>query len=254
MKLLKFAMLIFFAFSLVNVQAQLDESFGSDVKNDKNRLMRRFPYVDLVSYLGYSDPPMEAEVKDGESFHYLYIWVPMPTRELGIRMMSPTASIQVRNPIMGEGYIDNSSSLDYFDTYITLEKSSITSQNNVSNAKNATWKTLAKNNDSEEMPAQPSGELVNSLLRYNSAPIVKKKKTKTTIEKDSVKLESPKTPKKIKKPKKLEPITAGLYRIGFTTLKMDEIKGTFLIQIGSSSRLNGIVMSRTIEGLLKKFK
>ena len=137
--------------------------------------------------------------------------------------MSPAGNTKTKNPIIADGYEDNKKSKDYFDTYITLERSSVFTKNGIAGSANATWTTLERNDDSSEMPKQPSGSSYNSLLRYKS---------------------------KVGDP--LKALTKGLYRIGFTTYKKGEVNGTFLAQIGSPVKLPGVVMSNTIEGLLEQ--
>ena len=46
----------------------------------------------------------------------------------------------------------------------------------------------------------------------------------------------------------------GLYRIGFTTYKKGEVKGTFLAQVGAPVEIPGIVMAKTIEELKAQIK
>ncbi|MDO5969389.1 LipL32 family surface lipoprotein [Flavivirga aquimarina] len=70
--------------------------------------------------------------------------------------------------------------------------------------KSAKWPVLERNDDSGEMPKQPSGNNYNSLLRYKS---------------------------EASNPEKA--LTVGLYRIGFTTYKRGEVKGTFLAQVAA---------------------
>jgi len=139
--------------------------------------------------------------------------------------MSPAKGSKVKKAIKGSDYDDNANSKDYFDTYITLERSDIFTKDKIANATNANWTILAKNDDSGEMPKQPSGRGYNSLLRYKS---------------------------KVGDPVKA--LTRGLYRIGFTTYKKGEVKGTFLAQIGSPVKLPGVVMAKTVEELLAQMK
>ncbi len=75
---------------------------------------------------------------------------------------------KIKNPIKGAGYDDNAESKDYFGTYITLEKSDIFTEDKIKNVANASWNILARNDDSGEMPKQPSESSYNSLLRYKS--------------------------------------------------------------------------------------
>lgn len=214
---------VFAAFSTAN--AQKLKSFGSSIEKKVGPVSKRVPYTDVISYLGHAAPGTESEIKDGKKFYYIYLWVPAVAPELGLRMMSPAGNAKTKNPILGAGYEDNKGSKDYFDTYITLERSSVFTQGGIAGSANATWTTLERNDDSGEMPKQPSGSKYNSLLRYKS---------------------------KIGDP--LKAITTGLYRIGFTTYKKGEVNGTFLAQVGSPIKLPGVVMSNTIEGLLEQMK
>ncbi len=222
MKSLKISMLTLIAFLAIgNVNAQKLKAFGSSIEKKIGPVTKKLPYTDVVSYLGHAAPNTEDEVKDGKKFYYIYVWVPAVAPELGLRMMSPVGKVKVKNPIKGASYDANAKSKDYFDTYITLERSDIITKGGISNAAGASWTILARNDDSGEMPKQPSGRGYNSLLRYKS---------------------------KVGDP--LKALTRGLYRIGFTTYKKGEVKGTFLAQIGSPVKLPGVVMAKTIEELL----
>ncbi len=188
----------------------------------------KVPYTDVISYMGYASPGNEDEIKDNKKFYYIYIWVPAVAPELGVRMMSPVGKTKIKGAIASKSYEDNASSSDYFDTYITLERSDIISKSNISEASvsSANWIKLDYNDDSSEMPALPNGSKYNSLLRYKS---------------------------EVGSPTKA--LTVGLYRIGFTTYKTGEVKGTFLAQVGAPVKLPGVVMAKTIaelnEGLSK---
>ncbi|HYC84909.1 MAG TPA: LipL32 family surface lipoprotein, partial [Chryseosolibacter sp.] len=112
----------------------------------------------------------------------------------------------------------NAKSSEFFDTYITLERSDIIRVDDITpeKVKAAKWVTLERNDDSGEMPKQPSGSLYNSLLRYTS---------------------DPNDPTRA--------LTAGLYRVGFTTYKTGEVKGTFLAQVGAPIKLPGVAVAKS---------
>ena len=74
--------------------------------------------------------------------------------------------------------------------------------------------TIDKNDDSSEMPAQPSGSKYNSLMRITSS---------TSDPTHS--------------------LVMGLYRIGFTTYKTGEVQGSFLAQIGAPVKLPGVAIA-----------
>jgi len=226
MKQLKISVLaIMGLFAVSNLNAQKLKAFGSSIEKKIGPVTKKVPYTDVVSYLGHAAVNTEDEVREGKKFYYIYVWVPAVAPELGIRMMSPAKNSKVKNAIKGATYDANAKSNDFFDTYITLERSDIFTKDKISNARNASWHTLAKNDDSSEMPKQPSGSSYNSLMRYKS-----------------------------KAGDPLKALTTGLYRIGFTTYKKGEVNGTFLAQIASPVKLPGIVMAKTTEELLAQMK
>ncbi len=207
-----------------NTQAQKLKKFGSSTEKKVGPKTIKVPYTDVVSYLGYASPGNEDETRDGKKFYYIYVWVPAVAPELGIRMMSPVGKTKIKGAGMSKSYKENAGSDAYFDTYITLERSNIISKDKISEeaAKNAQWTILESNDDSSEMPKQPSGSQYNSLLRYKS---------------------------ELGNPQKA--LTVGLYRIGFTTYKTGEVNGTFLAQVAAPIKLPGVAMAKTIEALKK---
>ncbi|WP_103863756.1 Lipl32 family lipoprotein [Aquimarina sp. I32.4] len=210
--------------SSFNSQAQKLKKFGSSIEKKIGPKTIKVPYTDVVSYLGYASPGNEDEVKDDKKFYYIYVWVPAVAPELGIRMMSPVGKTKIKKAIKSAAYTENAKSSEYFDTYITLERSDIISKDNISEdaVKSANWVTLERNDDSSEMPKQPSGSSYNSLLRYKS---------------------------EAGNPTKA--LTVGLYRIGFTTYKRGVVKGTFLAEVAAPIKLPGVVMAKTISELKK---
>ncbi|GAA4274334.1 Lipl32 family lipoprotein [Aquimarina gracilis] len=208
----------------VDSQAQKLKKFGGLTEKKIGPKTIKVPYTDVVTYLGYAAPGNEDEVKDNKKFYYIYVWIPAVAPELGVRMMSPVGKTKVKGATMSKSYEENAGSEEYFDTYITLERSDIISKDKISDeaVKAAKWVTLERNDDSGEMPKQPSGSSYNSLLRYKSEA------------------SDP-----------LKALTAGLYRIGFTTFKTGEVKGTFLAQVAAPIKLPGVVMAKTIEDLKK---
>ncbi|MDW5289635.1 LipL32 family surface lipoprotein [Formosa sp. PL04] len=219
------SVLLVFLFAISTINAQKLSAFGSSIEKKVGPVTKRVPYLDVVSYLGFAAPGTEDEVKDGKKFYYIYLWIPAVAPELGLRMISPVGKTKVKDAIIGTGYEANKDSKEFFDPYITLERSNVFTKDGIAGSASATWTTLAKNDDSSEMPKQPSGSQYNSLLRYES---------------------------NVGDP--LKALTAGLYRIGFTTYKTGEVNGTFLAEVGSPIKLPGVVMSNTIDGLLELMK
>lgn len=218
-KLLPLAMLLLGVAFTAN--AQKLKKFGSSIEKKIGPKTIKVPYTDSIKYLGYAAPGSEDEVKDGKKFYYIYVWVPLAAPELGVRMVSPVKD-KIKGAIESKGYLDNKGSEDFFDTYITLERSDIISKDGITEegAKNANWVVFESNDDSSEMPKQPSGNSYNSLLRYSSDT---SNPTKS--------------------------IVAGLYRVGFTTYKTGEVKGTFMAEVAAPIKIPGVVMAKTIAEL-----
>jgi len=212
----------------VNAQGPAGK-FGSLTEKKMGPKTIKVPYTEVITYLGYAAPDTEDAVVDGKKFYYIYMYIPAVAPEIGVRMMSPAGSVgKIKNPIKSSDFDSNSSSSDCFDTYITLERSDILTVNastTAENAANAKWIVLAKNDDSSEMPKNCNGSSYNSLLRYKS---------------------DAGDPQKA--------LTKGLYRIGFTTYKKGEVKGTFNAQVGAPIKLPGVAMAKTIDELKKQME
>ncbi|UNY99844.1 Lipl32 family lipoprotein [Zhouia spongiae] len=213
--------------SISQAEAQKLKKFGSSTEKKIGPKTVRVPYTDVVSYLGYAAQGNEDEIKDGKKFHYIYVWIPAAAPELGVRMVSPVGNMKIKNAIESQEYLDNKDSKDYFDTYITLERSDILKKEDISTeaVANANWVTLERNDDNSEMPKDPAGRKYNSLLRYKS---------------------------EISDP--LKALTVGLYRVGFTTYKKGQVSGTFLAEVAAPIKLPGVEMAKTIDALLEQIK
>jgi hypothetical protein len=210
-----------------SVMAQKLDKFGADM--GKKSVMGkevRVPYTDMLTYYGYVKPGSKPdEERGGKKYYYLYIWIPAAAPELGIRMASPVDKMTPeKEDIVSPDYTANSSDkTNYFDTWISLERAEgITSSADLAKGKTASWNMYDQNDDSSEMPAQPSGSKYNSLMRITS---------------------------EVSNPKKA--LVAGLYRIGFTTYKTGEVQGSFVAQVGAPVKLPGVKIARTIDELMK---
>lgn len=212
---------------IVAVSAQKLDKFGSSTEKKIGPKTIRVPYTSMVSYLGYADIGSEDEIREGKKFSYIYCFIPLAAPELGVRMISPVGKNEPSDAIKATNYEANKAMTDCFDTYITLERcltilkaEDVTSEN----VKKGEWFTLEKNDDSGEMPKNCNGSSYNSLLRYQS------------------KMGDPKGA-----------LTVGLYRIGFTTYKTGEVKGTFLAQVAAPIDIPGIVTGR-LDEVMKALK
>jgi hypothetical protein len=227
--LFKLGVLTLFVSTSLSVSAQKLDKFGADMgKKSIAGKEIRVPYTDQLTYFGYVKPGTAPDEKrDGKSYYYLYVWIPAVAPEIGVRMISPVpADMKMgATDIVSEDYTANSADkTNYFDTWISLEKAEgIVSMDMVaSKAAGAKWNTIEQNDDSGEMPAQPSGSKYNSLMRVTS---------------------------EVSNPMKA--LTVGLYRIGFTTYKKGEVQGSFMAQLGAPVKLPGVKIAKTIADLTK---
>jgi hypothetical protein len=216
----------------MSMTAQKLDKFGADLA--KKSVMGkeiRVPYTDMSSYFGYIKPGAAPdEVKDGKKMYYVYVWIPLAAPELGIRMISPAPdSVKPADTdYQTEDYKANvADTKNFFDTWITLERAEgiLKIEDAAAKAKSAKWNKIESNDDSGEMPAQPSGSKYNSLMRITSDT------------------SNP-----------MKSLTMGLYRIGFTTYKKGEVQGSFLAQIGAPIKLPGVAIAAKPESLMASVK
>jgi hypothetical protein len=212
------------------VQAQKLDKFGAEM--GKKSVMGkevRVPYTDVTSYYGYVQPGSKPdEERGGKKYYYVYVWVPAAAPELGIRMVSPVPDklSPEKTDFVSPDYTANATDkTNYFDTWVTLERAnSVTSIEDIATkGKTTPWSSYGYNDDTDELPAQPSGSKYNSLMRIVSEPS------------DPMKA-----------------IVMGLYRIGFTTYKTGEVQGSFVAQLGAPVKLPGVKVAKNMEDLAKQ--
>lgn len=220
------------AFSLSIATAQKLDKFGADLA--KKSVMGkeiRVPYTDLISYFGYIKPGAKPdEVKNGKKMYYIYVWIPVAAPEIGIRMISPapdSVKPSDKDYVSADYTANSSDTKNFFDTWVTLERAEgiMKIDDVAAKAKTAKWTSIETNDDSGEMPAQPSGSKYNSLMRITS---------------------DTSNPAKS--------LVMGLYRIGFTTYKTGEVQGSFLAQMGAPVKLPGVAVAVKPEELAASAK
>ncbi|WP_412464273.1 Lipl32 family lipoprotein [Flavobacterium mekongense] len=212
----------------MSATAQKLDKFGADLA--KKSVMGkeiRVPYTDMTSYFGFIKPGSKPdEVKNGKKMYYIYVWIPVAAPEIGIRMISP---VPENNKPTDKDYIspdftaNAADTKSFFDTWVTFERAEgiLKIEDVATKAKTAKWTTIETNDDSSEMPVQPSGSKYNSLMRITSDT---SNPTKSLV--------------------------MGLYRIGFTTYKTGEVQGSFLAQLGAPIKLPGVSVAVKPEDLL----
>ncbi len=79
------------------LSAQKLKVFNSSITKKIGPKKVAVPYTDVTSYMGYASPGTEDEIKDGKKFYYIYVWIPVVAPEIGVRMISPAATIKSKN-------------------------------------------------------------------------------------------------------------------------------------------------------------
>jgi Surface lipoprotein of Spirochaetales order len=209
-------------------QAKLGK-FGSSITKQVGPKTVAVPYTFSSVYLGYAKKGTEEAVIDGKKCYFIYVWVPLVAPELGARMISPSKTVKTpKGAVVSQSYKDNNGATNenYFDTWIALERSNIVSVDNITPEKvsGATWIRFANNDDTSELPAQPSGSKYNSVIRYQS------------VASDP-----------------LKSIAIGLYRIVFTTYKPGDVEGSFYAEVASTIKLPGMYIG-TLPEIMDQIK
>lgn len=201
-------------------------SFGADIGKQSAAVMDvRVPYQDVISYFGYVAPGKAPdEVREGKNMYYLYVWIPAVAPEIGVRMISPVKGMAKpgETDFVAADFSANAESADFFDTWVRIERCTLAINPEDITKPCAGWTTYGENDDSSELPAQPSGNKYNSVLRVA---------TDTS--------------------NPLKALVRGMYRIVFTTYKVGEVKGTFLAQVGAPIKLPGVAIAQNPEALAK---
>lgn len=224
-KIIFFLAIPFFLFKWTHAQDL--PTFEADLgKKEVFGVEVRVPYTDVVSYYGYIKPGSTPDEElDGKKYYYLYMWIPVASPEIGIRMVSPVPKKMKpkKNDFVMDEYTANADDKkSYFDTWITFQRADnvFTEADIVTNGQTAGWIKYDQNDDSDELPKQPSGNKYNSLMRIS---------TNTSDP--------------------LKALVVGLYRIGFTTYKTGEVQGSFIAQIGSVVNIPGVKIARDLVSL-----
>jgi hypothetical protein len=204
----------------VNIKLFIAVSFVSSIVCESNaqRLDRfggvnKYSYNKIVTYFGYADSLSKPdEVRNDTGYYHMYFWLSDSVAELAARMISPVPVVVMpdRGDLVSENYYANEKDKTYyFDPWISIERANgITEQKDIAKSKSSTWIQLGFNDDSNELFAQPSGNHYNSLIRIKRRNDIGQK-----------------------------PFTPGLYRVRFTAYKKGKVRGSYLLQIGTTTIL-----------------
>lgn len=172
-------------------------------------------YQGMVSYYGnITQGSQPDESRGNRKLYFVYLWMPNSAPDLGVRVISPTKDLPKPDgmTINDPSYSGGDDGKTFFDPWIALERcTTITTPAEVDKTC-ASWSKMGENDDSNELPKQPSGRATNALMRASG-------------------------------------LDRGLYRIAIGDAKKGDLAGTFLMQLGSSASLSGVALARTPEML-----
>ncbi|MFT7558426.1 MAG: hypothetical protein ACI93R_000320 [Flavobacteriales bacterium] len=219
MKLLKVIGLSAIAFTLTTGFSVGGNDLKSSKKIKKGPVEISAPYAKYTKYYGYVDKNVTPEGKyQNKDAYYLYVWVPAAADEIGLSMISPAKGKAGKKDFKHSNFSVGmkADKKAYFDTYLVLDRMSLTDPAKIKDASKV-LDTLAKNDDSSELPKNPGGSKYNSLLRHES---------------------------QLGNPTKA--IVRGLYRITFTSFR-GSVQGSYLATIGTN--IPGIKVAASLEEL-----
>ncbi|CAM3239867.1 LipL32 family surface lipoprotein [Moritella viscosa] len=179
----------------------------------------RAPYINYTNYFGYVDDSVTPDGKiKGKPAYYLYAWVPAVIDEIGVSMISPAEATPAEGDFVQSTFEASLQSAPnkFFDTYITLDRLNIVDKAKI-NKGGKVLQALNYNDDTSELPANPSGSSYNSLLRQVS---------------------------EVSSPTKA--LVRGVYRISFTSFR-SAIEGSFEATIGTN--VPGVKIAASLEEL-----
>ena len=189
----------------------------SSISEGVGALKARLPYTEYVNYFGYVDKNVKPQGKyKNKDAYYLYAWVPAAIDEIGISMISPAFGTPASGDFVDANFEKNGIDDKFFDTYIALERMDIIDNTKIAQGGRAI-QTLAQNDDSSELPKNPSGASYNSLLRETSS---------------------------INNPQ--DALVRGVYRITFTSFR-SSVEGSYEATIGTN--IPGVKIAASLEEL-----
>ena len=215
------AAFVFGMLALVGCHAM--NPFAADLgRTNVNGKEARPPYLSLFGYFGYLEPGA-AQAPAAEGQNCVYFWLPQSTPELGVRLASGRPG-QIRpdssRDVVESAYAAHKSDGASFDPAIEVQRCLTALELADVPKPCAQWVALGDNDDSPEMPADPDGKRINSLVRIGTHP------------------EDP-----------LKSLTRGLYRVNIRAAKNTTAQGTFLLQLGAPVLFDQVAMARTPQGL-----
>ncbi len=187
----------------------------------------KITYAKVVTYFGYIEPGSKPdEIINGKNLYYLYFRISDTIPEIGVRMISPVPYVVMpdRGDLVSDNYFDNEKDkTNYFDPWIAIERAlNFNTETFSKNDSAYKWVQLGFNDDSSELFPQPNGKFYNALLRI---------KNKTSL------------------PSLF--LIPGLYRIAFTNDKKNEVRGGFVVQLGSTNFIPALTLVKNSIELIK---
>lgn len=193
-------------------------------KPEQEGLAQYLDYTIISNYFGFVSLNQEPDTKinrNADGF-YLYVWLPEPVLEMGIRVISPVGGLPSPSGKDFESLSFREASEEdlfmpsWFDTWVKAESTGIQSAENIPNDAKALkiQKNLGENDDHEEAyPLESRHAMFNSLLRIQPEQALLYWQNHTNLEEKNL----------------LQP---GLYRITISTIKSGRPFGSYLLSVG----------------------
>lgn len=202
---------------LSSSNAQRLDLFTSETDKIWNKgVAERVPYKETTGYFDYVGTDTKADtIVDGKPYYFLYFKVPYDVNEIGVRFITPVPTYAFGEPgdFETESYLSNKNDNSYFDPYVILESWEDSTTDTPSQFF-PHWQVLGKNDDSDEVLAQPSGKRNNALLRVYA-----------------------------------DTYPFGIYRVRFAAAKKSEMHGTYLVHLATIPGIKRMKAGRTLKEL-----
>lgn len=180
-------------------------------------------YLSSVRYFGYlqsEDASIgDANAVNDERAPFVYAWLAHALPELGVRVVSPSASMpapQAHHDVIEPSWTAHASERSGFDACVRIERCVVLRDPTQQDARCERWLPLGDNEDSSEVPPNPQGEPTNAVVRVQSNS------------------EDP-----------LFSLVRGLYRVQFARCRQGPAQGPFVLELGAPMSLEGAAMARS---------
>ena len=177
------------------------------------------PELSVTQYFGYASAGTEAPLA-------VYLWLPMSTPELSVRMITPALGPRHMHRVRAltePDYLAHAGEKTYFDPALSIARCPEVVLPSQVAEPCGQWVFLAENTDSPEAGRSPDGLWHNSAVRLTPHPSAPERS-----------------------------LDRGLYRLWVRPERGTVLRGTFTLEIGAPILLDGLVMARSLPGLARQ--